>query len=362
MTPVPATASDTKLFASAIRAEYRLFSFGSRPVIAVPTRPLTVRRAGIRCFHTETSRRALYRAWIALGATGRWGGLIARTVPLPLTPDTSEAIGGWLADVIPSASARGGVHLVVQWPPQPARQRLYLRVLGSSGDQLLFVKISLDDENDRILTREAATLTELQGVTSEHFATPAVVSCHRVPHHVALALRALPAADRRRYRRRSAFPADAVREYGMVRGTLAVSRLAGVRWFRDAIAGLATDAPAFVAEILDDGAPFALCRAHGDLSVHNLLYADGRPWIFDWEESVADAPALTDRVGFELSALSPRLLRRPDQWRRIVDQDAPMLTDLPRRDLMLALLFRSYRNPSAKVIATHWGQSDNWGY
>lgn len=338
---------------------YRLFTFGSRSVIAVPAYPAAHLRAGLRCLQTETPRRALFRTLVTIAAAGRCDRLIAKTTALPLPVGTLEAIEAWLGQLL---KPRVAVRLVIQWPPQTWRQRIYLHVLDEDGRRTCFVKVSLDDDNDDMLSREASTIASLSQSRPIHFDVPQVLDCQRVTNHLALALRPLPSLGGRRRAITSDFPADAVREYSTFYGDFGAAELATVDWFAAAMSGIRDDGGLpFKAEILADSKPWTLVRAHGDLGVHNLLPGRGRPWIFDWEESMPNAPVFTDQVGFSLSALSRQLLRRPHQWRRIVDRSAPLLTHLPRRELMIALAFRSVRISSAMTIINHWDQSDGWG-
>jgi hypothetical protein len=165
-----------------------------------------------------------------------------------------------------------------------------------------------------------------------------------------------------RHHARKLFPVDAVREYARGHRAIEWAELRELSWFRDGCAAPEGMHSAFHAELTADRGSWVLCRAHGDLGVHNMLHAADRLWIFDWEESTPDAPVLADRLGFELNGLSRKLRRRPSEWRGIVQRGAPGLSSLPRRDLMLALIFRrSRRMADANVIMKHWDQSDGWG-
>jgi hypothetical protein len=342
-------------------APYRVFSFGARPVIAVPSQPTSALRAGIRCFQTETPRRSMYRAYMALSVAGRWDRLIAQTASSPLPTDITAALDEWLATAL-APDQRAGAQLVIQWPPQPERGRIYIHVLDSSGTRICFAKVSLDDENDRTLVREAGILAEISALHRSHFDVPSALGCAQFGAHIVLGLSALPAADRFQRSRAVAYPSDAVEEYSTIRRAVDLNALADIGWFGRAAGILnAASASTFKAEIAADTGAWILCRAHGDLSAHNMLHSAGRLWIFDWEESVHDAPVTADRVGFELSRLSRRILRRPRDWPAVVARDAPALSVLPRRDLMLALLFRSLHAPSASAIINNWDMSEGWG-
>jgi hypothetical protein len=108
--------------------------------------------------------------------------------------------------------------------------------------------------------------------------------------------------------------------------------------------------------------PWLIARAHGDLAIHNMFQADGQPWIFDWEESVDDAPRLTDRLAFELSKALRPIVRSPRSWRTILDRRAPALGSMPRHELMQALTFRYQQQmQDARIIVKNWDQSSGWG-
>lgn len=342
--------------------DYRLFTFGERQVLAVPRSAMRVRRASVRCCPRDTPRKALYRAFLMLSVSARLDRFVGSTVPMPLPRRTAASISEWLGDPGSATREKAGWSFVVRWPPQLDRGRVYVHVLDGSGAAVCFLKVSLDTHNDRTLTREAATLADVARLAKRNFEVPAVLRVWRPERHVVLALAALPDPDRRDRRLGGTFPAAAVGEYSGHRRAVGPDDVLELSWFRDWEPPWDTIHERFLTELSSDRRPWVVCRAHGDLGTHNVVRAGGRSWIFDWEESAADAPHLADRVGFELSRLSRKLARRPTDWRGIVDRAAPGLGLLPRRDLIRALVFRtSRRMADANIIMRNWDRSGGWG-
>jgi hypothetical protein len=252
--------------------------------------------------------------------------------------------------------------IVVIWPPQPDRRRLYVHASDAGGRPVAFVKIALDERNSQVLAREVAALEHLVRERPCRFQVPAVLAAQQVAAGLVVVGEPLPAGARSPAARRAVFPAVAVAEYaGPAHEATEVN---ATSWWRSYRRSLTPELAAFDDELTRDIAKGArTARAHGDLSANNMAVVGGRLWLLDWEESAPDAPVLTDRVGFVLSAVSRQLRTRPGDWRAHLRRgSAAGLDSTARRDLMLALAFRHARGfGDATSILRYWDRSAGWG-
>lgn len=339
---------------------YRVFSFRGRPVVSLPA-TAAGRRAGLRCYQPTTSRRRAFRAGIlvtSLLGADRW---LAREQESPLPGSVDPEMARWLTGAV---LQRGAVDegVVVMWPPQPGRGRIYLHASDSRGRPVAFVKVALDDRNRRQLAREVATLTELGREALSGFCVPRVLLTREVAGSFAVVGEALPDRAASPTVRRAVLPAAAVTEYGgLVRTATDVTTTS---WWPSYRRALTPPLHRFDEELVRRAAGgVRTSRAHGDLSAHNMALVDGRLWLLDWEDSAPDAPVLTDRVGFALSTLSRRLTAKPARWREPLGAAGTAELDRAARvDLMLALAFRHARGfRDAGAILRHWDRSAGWG-
>jgi hypothetical protein len=339
---------------------YRVFRFGGRPVISMPTTTLG-RRAGLRRLQPTTPRRRLIRTGVAVASAvglDRW---LAREQGSPLPPEIDPAAAGWVAETLLNLGAAGD-GLVVIWPPQPNRGRLYLHASDSHGRPVAFAKIGFDERNRRLLAREVAALDGLTREAPSTFRAPRVVATHEVAGHFVVVGEPLPDGAASPTVRRAVFPAAAVAEYAGPAQEL--TDVTTTSWWRSYQRHLTPDLTAFDAELeRRTGAGARTARAHGDISAHNMAFAARRLWLLDWEESAPDAPVLADRLGFALSALSRRLSARPGDWRAHLRRgSSAWLEPAARVDLMLALAFRRARGfEDATHILRNWDRSVGWG-
>jgi hypothetical protein len=339
---------------------YRVFSFRGRPVVSLPATGAG-RRAGLRCYQPTTLPRRAFRAGIVLASVlgaDRW---LARDQVSPLPPAVDPKLARWLTGAL---RQRGAVDegIVVMWPRQPDRGRIYVHASDSRGHPVAFVKIALDDRNRRLMAREVATLTELVRETPSRFRVPRVLLTREVAGSLAVIGEPLPAGAASPTLRRAVLPAAAVAEYsGLVRTATDVTTTS---WWPSYRRALTPPLSRFDDELLRlTAGGVRTVRAHGDLSAHNMALVGGRLWLLDWEESAPDAPVLTDRVGFTLSKLSRRLTAKPAGWRDCLGPAGTAgLDGAARVDLMLALAFRHARGfADARTILRHWNRSAGWG-
>jgi hypothetical protein len=250
---------------------------------------------------------------------------------------------------------------VARWPSQPDRRRLYLHVFDDSGQQVVFLKIGLDEENSSFISREANALDSLNKNGSSTFKVPSVYWYQRIGECSVLALEAMPSSNKFSRSTKVAFPAEAVREYAGRARQIEPLHLNNLSWGSIANAAANNGRP-FFSELTNIATGLQVVRAHGDLGIHNISYRNGHPWIFDWERCTLDAPMHADRVGFELSSLSRKVTARPTDWRTTLDNLAPGLGRMRRIDLMFALAFRaSMGMEDAKAVIVNWSESKGWG-
>jgi len=340
--------------------EYRVFSFRGRPVVSLAATGLG-RRLAFQRFQPTTPRRSAFRAGVALASAlgaDRW---LARAQASALPVDMDSAVARWVTKTLSGlGAAEDGI--VVVWPPQPDRGRLYVHASDARGRPVAFVKVALDERNNHLLAREVAALGRLARERPSSFDVPEILAAQTVAGSLVVVGEPLPAGARSPAARRAVLPAAAVTEYaGPVREATDVT---ATSWWQSYRRSLVPELAVFDDELTRAAARGTrTARAHGDLSAHNMALVGGRLWLLDWEESAPDAPVLTDLLGFVLSAVSRRLVARPEDWRTHLRRSpAPGLEGAARQELMLALAFRHARGfEDATGILRHWNRSAGWG-
>ena len=333
---------------------YRVFSWSGRPVLSLPIGcPSQVKRAGIGLYKPLSARRWLFRAALT-GATylgvDAFLGNRART-PVPACPDFPfEEFVAMVGQKLGQADLQG----IVSFPSDPSRDRFYVNLLSPRAVQAGFAKVSLSSATDSCFEREAQAIREMAALPNRSFQVPKVLAEGRISSHRFLVLEPLPG---------NASPMAEGWEGTTQRcrdelsvGTRRVQSIGELSWW-PAFQEMAAEVTPLSEEVQSwPQQTVEVCRAHGDFSRANLC-RDGRAiWLYDWEDTAADAPVMTDEVTFFLERRPRRLLSRPDQvatslGRRFLAQSAGEA----RKDLAMALAFLCSRgNASGTIMAERW--------
>jgi hypothetical protein len=341
---------------------FRIIRHGDRKVLAAPENPKQALSSAVKCLPEETLRRRGYKALLSIATGIGLGGLITHRAKPPILPiDLAELIDRRVFHRGTRMGPRNASYGVARWPSQPDRRRLYFHVFDKNDQQVVFLKIGLDEENSSFISREADALRSLNGNGGSAFKVPSVYWFRRIGECSVLALEAISNEFKYMRSTKAAYPAEAVREYAGPPRQIESPTLHNLSWGPSAYTW-ADHGELFLSELANIATSLQVVRAHGDLGVHNMAYRNGHPWIFDWERFTVDAPMYTDRVGFELSSLSRRVTTRPAEWRTTLDNLAPSLGRMCRKDLMFALAFRACMGmQDARAIIGNWSKSKGWG-
>jgi hypothetical protein len=190
--------------------------------------------------------------------------------------------------------------VAVYWPPQADRGRAYLHLLDGRGNGVAFLKLAVGEDAPGLGREETALLSVDGG--SVHYATPRVRASGTLGSTRWLCMEPLPPIGRQTLKPRLPVPVRVIDDIrGEVR-TVPPGALEALTWWADLQRRLDT-APAGFVDDLHAAVALGLqvCRAHGDFAAHNLAQAEGRLWVFDWENFAVDAPVDQDVVSFRLA-------------------------------------------------------------
>jgi len=252
---------------------------------------------------------------------------------------------------------------VVFWPTNTERGRLYVHLLDKNGDPVAFVKVSVssESENNARLRKEADTLREMQTRGLKSFRTPKVLTLGRIRDYSYLVLEPLSVLAKPIPRRLQAYPAEAAKEYAGPIRTVSLDMAPTLSWWEPYLNSLDDRSRAFHDELIKyiRCSDISVCRAHGDLSSHNVVRDETGLWIYDWEESVPDAPASTDIIGFVIALNQSAVRRNPVQWtKRLKRRYFERVDFRSRGEFMAALAFRhTIGIDDAALIMRNWGQA-----
>jgi len=340
----------------AIGGKYRVFRMTrhGRPVLATPCEPLELRLAGLMRFHAYTGRRLMYRrvmrALMRLGLD-HW---FAEDAESPLNPALGFDFNGWLEEVRREMAAPG-LTASVFWPTEAYRKRIYVHLFDARARPVGFVKVSLNDDNDERLGREAVMLHELEGLSLTRSRVPRVLADKRWRGRRYLILEPVP--ERAVPRHDPSFPAGLVDEFAGPARTVAGEEIDSLSWWARYQRRLTAEDAPFDAELrrwIAGGV--RVRRQHGDFGRHNVVMVDGHPWVFDWEEASDDAPAITDEVSIWTTAQIRDVTTRPGYFaRRFAERFLRGATPERRCDIMTAVAFRYSRGMfTAAAIIRNW--------
>jgi hypothetical protein len=338
---------------------YDVYEYQGRKVLAIPRTTAHIYRAGIRCLEPSTVSKLAYRLYLYAVKATKTSGMSSTQTTAPIPETIETALRDGLARLGERLGPHAELHVVVGWPPQRQRPRLYFHILDENGQQACFIKAALDREDAQYLTREYETLSKLEHAGPFAIQIPKVLDIWR-DAHMFLAISPLGAASRTR-RISARYPAHAVRDFQGVPIDVPCAEIGQLTW-RPGHSTVLSDAKEFNNELLNEVKPWTVGRVHGDFGRHNVRLSTNGIWVYDWEMSAEDGPILTDHVGWELTKLRGRIQAEPHNWRELVDHYVPALTKLPRHQLAQAIAFRAAGGfLDAISIARYWSQSEGWG-
>ncbi len=314
---------------------YRVYRVSGRPIFAAPLSPRGLRRAGVSRYQAITPRRAAFRSLVSLSMLARADWLLGTMADDPVGSAGFD-FHAWMDGMREALGVRGASG-VVFWPPQRDRGRIYVHLFDAALEPIGFAKVAFDAHNAACLRREAQTLREL--------AAQGLVSC-RVPRVLAagehgsafhLVLEPIPQSGRP-IDAAAPFPRPCAAEFAGPRRLVGPEGLRELSWWSEherLSPGGAFDDE--LRRLLGEGA--AVCRVHGDFGPANIVRDGSVLWIYDWEESRPDGPALTDEVVFTFG-IDVQAARNPRRGLELVRDRFLRGSAAAKADVMLALAFR----------------------
>lgn len=325
--------------------------------MAIPQRPRRLRLAALQRLHPVSRQRRMYQHALRLAVRLGADGLLARRVDDPL----EQVIAGGLDEVLRQLGRireDAGFSVVIMWPPEADRGRVYLHLFDRTCRPVGFAKLSLDDASDERLDREASILTELSRKKTGALHVPTVLGRGVVAGHRVVVTEPLPSDARPIAARPDAFPAACVEAFAGEAKPVAGDGLGALSWWAAYQRHLDGHGRMFDEELRALAAGgVAVRRAHGDFGPSNIFETAEGLWVLDWEESAADAPRLADEITFDMAVNARRIATDPvGALREFARRRLRSVDDAGRREILMALAFRAAVGPrDARLFIRHWG-------
>ena len=337
-----------------------VFSFRGRKLLAVPSQPRRLREVALSRYQPYTTKRQLYSSILKTAMKLRCEGVLAKAGPLPEEEALGLVSSRWLESLLENLRSRLALsweHAVLAWPSQPSRKRLYLHLLTGDLAPVAFVKIGLNSPASRSMKSGLEALQQLGDLPIRRVRLPRALGYGQVASVEYTVLEPLPIeATPPRYHQD--YDVSAIlAEFSQAPRRMSGEEMTGLSWWGEYAGSTHRGHEVFhgaVLELLPLGAEVR--RVHGDVGLSNMVLAGETLWLFDWENSHARGPALTDPVGYFLSFSVGKTGTQPasclrEFQRRYSSETAPQR----RLDLMLALAYRfACGIPDAEFYMRHW--------
>jgi hypothetical protein len=327
---------------------FAVFTLGGRSVIAIPLdKSLPILRASIAALPAYTLKRKVFKR-IALGwASALWlGRRLGLSLGKALQP-ADQVLVERIRDFCPGAAA-----VVPIWSLVPGRARSYFRIFDSATREIAFAKVSTAEPGRTRLQVEAGALQA--NANAKTFNCPLLLGLDIVADAVLLLTTALPPGSRLLHAEVVSFPHDIRDEIRSCTFTSTIDRVKRTDWYRRGLEVNAAN-PGLVKDLvaIEPATSVSLGPAHGDFGSENF-FADlaGRIFLIDWEHYCAEAPVLTDEVGFWIGSHS-RAIKTGKP--RIAEDFAQAFMGHSNTDLLLALVYLSaFDVNDAKRLVALW--------
>ena len=333
---------------------HRLITFRNQPVIAIPDAPKALSLIAIRRYQPATMKKLLFQLGLRVAVVLHFDQCIGSLIKNPLNFIAGFDFEKWL-EYISLEIGEKCIYATVVWPSPSDRGRIYVHLMDYKGRQLAFVKISLDQLNDRMLRNENATIKCLYAQKLKFSCQPKILSWGQFCGYTYLALEPLPESARPIQLSRDELT-NIIREYSGTAHTIPKTDIQDIDWW-SAFCEFAVSAPEFMETMkmaISQG--MKVCRVHGDLGPHNMVREDRRLWLFDWEHSSKNGPCHTDELSMWLSANQKLILRAPLRAvKRFADKYLNQNSSEYSNGIIAALGYLAMTQVlSAQIIIAHW--------
>ncbi|MEE9131726.1 MAG: hypothetical protein V3T84_17050 [Phycisphaerales bacterium] len=337
-------------------SRYRVFRIKGQPVFATPVSPKQLRLAGLARLQPFTPKRAMYRRVMHLSMLLGVDRFLAKSAASPIEPSADFDFKAWF-DQARADLGEPGASAVVFWPPQRDRGRIYVHIFDQSTRPIGFAKVASDHDNDQRLVTEAKTLAALQAEGLQECHVPAVLSAGWSHGHYYVILEPIPTTAQPLEATCDAYPSQCVEEFAGTPRMVEPEHLDRLAWWQRFCEATDNRCGAFfeqLRQLARNGV--RVRRAHGDFRHANIVRVDGGLWVYDWEESCDDAPALADEVSFYLGINFKKILADPlPVLSKFAARHLRNAHPQRRTDIMLALAFHHTAGfEDASLFIKHW--------
>lgn len=327
------------------------------PVFAIDTRRRRDAAAGLARLQGFTPKR---RAFYALARAAVRVGYVPALETVPVTACEKRMgfdllqVRSRLAEVLQTQPAEITPTVVWPWPRSQQGERLYIHWLAPGREPVAFTKLALTEADARRLEREAHYLRLASQQLAGAASTPELLAHDAIGHLAHLSMTPVPSGAAPV--RRQSFPAHVIRALQAHRVSVIDSAtLVSRPWFNDLLSERRLVALASQVQLSAQGG-LSVAPAHGDFEPKNMMLADYRIWLVDWELATDEAPLLVDRVRYVLATSAGR--RRDDRGdlrMLLARAQAEAWSSSPLTDVAAALAFLTQnRCPAARRISVHW--------
>ena len=315
--------------------------------------PSHVKRTGIGLYKSVSVRRSLFKRTLTLatflGCDAFLGTKSSTPVPgYPNFPfkDFMEIVCQQLGQV--------DIQGIVSFPSDLSRGRFYVNFLSSRAAQLGFAKVSLSPMTDSCFERESEAIGKMAALANRSFHVPKVLAEGRFCSHRYLVLESLPAKAQPATDKWDGSPQLCRNE--LSEGTYRIRKIEELSWWakfqevRSEVTPLAEESESWADRTVQ------VCLAHGDFTRANMCQYNSSLWLYDWEDTAPDAPAMTDEVQFFLERRPRWLLSRPAHVATLLGRRfLSGFDNEARKNLAMALAFLCSRgNGSGIIMGKQW--------
>ena len=229
-----------------------------------------------------------------------------------------------------------------------------MNLLSPEAAQLGFAKVSLSPMTDSCFERESEAIGKMTALANRSFYVPKVLAEGRFCSHRYLVLESLPAKAQPLVEKWEGSPQICQNE--LSEGTHRIQKIEELSWWamfqemRSEVKPLAAESDSWADRTIQ------VCLAHGDFTRANMCQYNSSPWLYDWEDTAPDAPAMTDEVRFFLERKPRLLLSRPAHVANLLGtRFLSGFDDEARKNLAMALAFLCSRgNDSGIIMGKQW--------
>ncbi len=287
---------------------YFLVRVGARPLLAFPCAPENDLFAALRCYPTHTRKRKWVRLAMQVMAATMVGRLLWKRVAAPVPAIDASALDAWLGMVSDRLEVFP-LQPVFVWPATAGRGRVYVHLLGSTGEPIAFAKLALDESNSALLKNEKNVLERVAMRPSRKVRVPIVLDAGILQGYSYLVVGCAPRTARMKNWTNDPAVEAIVREYAGRTWHMPPAAVERLSWWKQFLGRVTPDSELARAAREAAAQGVDVCRVHGDLNKTNVLRVDDEVWLLDWERSCETGPYLTDLICAEADRLWPLAAR-----------------------------------------------------